>query len=77
MRRRVIEAVLNDILGLHSKPKAAVDWVHKVTGCKKKEKKKEKKKKEEKKNKQQQQQGTDYELPEDDTIVSKHVGGVC
>jgi len=47
-RRRVIEAVLNDILGLHNKPKAAVHWVHKVTGWKKKKKKEEEKEKEEK-----------------------------
>ena len=39
MRRRVIEAVLNDILGLNSKLKAAVQSVHKVTGRKKKKKK--------------------------------------
>ena len=35
-RRGVIEAVLNDILGLHNKPKAAVRSVHKLTGRKKK-----------------------------------------
>ena len=35
MRRRAIEAVLNEILGLHNKPKAAV---HKLTGPKKKKK---------------------------------------
>jgi len=40
MRRRVIEAVLNEILGLHNKPKAAVHLVHKLTGPKKKKKKK-------------------------------------
>jgi hypothetical protein len=39
-RRRVIEAVLNEILGLHNKPKAAVHPEHKVTGPKKKKKKK-------------------------------------
>ena len=39
-RRRVIGAVLNDILGLHSEPKAVVRWVHKVTGTKKKKKEK-------------------------------------
>jgi hypothetical protein len=39
-RRRVIEAVLNDILGLHNKPKAAVHSVHKLMGPKKKKKKK-------------------------------------
>jgi len=38
-RRRVIEAVLNEILGLHNKPKAAVHSVHKLTGHKKKKKK--------------------------------------
>ena len=43
-RRRVIEAVLNDILGLHNKPKFAVHSVHKVTGPKKKKKKEKKKK---------------------------------
>jgi len=32
MRRRVIEAVLNEILGLHIKTKAAVHLVHKLTG---------------------------------------------
>jgi hypothetical protein len=36
MKRRVIEAVLIDILGLHNKPKAAVHLVHKLTGPKKK-----------------------------------------
>ena len=36
MRRRVIESVLNEILGLHNKPKAAVHLVHKLTGPKKK-----------------------------------------
>ena len=41
-RRRVIEAVLNDILGLHNKPKAAVNSVNKLTGPKKKKKKKKK-----------------------------------
>jgi len=39
MRRRVIEAVLIDILGLHNKPKAAVHSVHKLTGPKKKKNK--------------------------------------
>ena len=43
-RRRVIEAVLNAILGVHNKPKAAVRSVHKVTGRKKKEEEEEKKK---------------------------------
>ena len=43
-RRRVIEAVLNEILGLHNKPKAVVHSVHKLTGPKKKKKKKKKKK---------------------------------
>jgi hypothetical protein len=41
-RRRVIEVGLNDILGLHNKPKAAVQSVHKK---KKKRKKWEKRKK--------------------------------
>jgi len=31
MKRRVIEAVLNDVLGLHNKPKAAVRSVLKLT----------------------------------------------
>ena len=44
MRRRAIEAVLNEILGLHSKPKAVVHSVYKLTGPKKKKKKKKKKK---------------------------------
>ena len=43
-RRRVIEAVLNEILGLHNKPKVAV---HKLTGPKKKKKKKKKNEEEE------------------------------
>ena len=43
-RRRVIEAVLNDVLGLHNKPKAAVYSVLKLTDLKKKKKKKKKKK---------------------------------
>jgi len=38
MRHRVIEAGLNDILGLHNKPKAEVQSVHKLTGPKKKKK---------------------------------------
>ena len=37
-RRRATEAVLNEILGLHNKPKAAVHLVHKVTGPNKKKK---------------------------------------
>ena len=41
-RRRVIEAVLNEILGLYSKPKSAVHSVHKLTDPKKKNKKKKK-----------------------------------
>ena len=44
-RRRVIEAVLNAILGLHNKPKAAVRSVHNVTGRKKKEEEEEEEKK--------------------------------
>ena len=43
MRHRVIVAVLNETLGLHNKPKAAVHSVHKLTGHKKKKKKKKKK----------------------------------
>ena len=46
-RRRVIEAVPNDILGLRNKPKAAVRSVRKLTGPKKEKKKKEKRRKEE------------------------------
>jgi len=38
-RHRVIEAVLNEILGLHNKPKAAVHSVHKLTGPRNKNKK--------------------------------------
>jgi ribosomal protein L12E/L44/L45/RPP1/RPP2 len=49
MRRRVIEAVLNEILGPHNKPKAAVHWVHKLMGRKKEEEEKEKKQEEEEK----------------------------
>ena len=52
-RRRVIEVVLNDIFRLHNKPKAAVHWVHKVTGPRKKkeeEEEEEEKEEEEKKN---------------------------
>jgi len=44
-RRRVIEDVLNEILGLHNKSKAAVQPEHKLTGPKRKKKKKKKKKK--------------------------------
>ena len=43
MRRRVIEAVLNEILGLHNKPKAMVYSVHKLTGEEEEEEKEEKK----------------------------------
>jgi len=43
-RRRDIEDVLNEILGLHNKPKAAVHSVQKSTGHKKKKNKKKKKK---------------------------------
>ena len=50
--RRAIDAALNDVLGLHKMPKAAVHSVHLLTGPKKKkEKKKEKKKKKKKKKK--------------------------
>jgi len=42
-RRRAIEAELNEILGLHNKPKTPVLSVHKLTGPKKKKKKKKKK----------------------------------
>jgi len=38
-RHRITEAVLNEKLGLHNKPKAAVHLVHKLTGPKKKKKK--------------------------------------
>jgi len=44
-RRRAIEAVLNEIFGLHNKPKSAAHSVHKLTGHKKKKKEKEKEKK--------------------------------
>jgi len=44
MRHRVIVAVLNETLGLHSKPKAAVHSVHKLTGPKKNKNKNKKKK---------------------------------
>jgi len=47
MRRRAIEAVLNEILGLHNKPKAAVYSVHKLTGPKKKKKEEENEEEEE------------------------------
>jgi hypothetical protein len=40
MRHRVIEAVLNEILGLHNRPKAAARSVHNPMGPKKKKKKK-------------------------------------
>ena len=51
MRRRVIEVMLSDILGLHSELKAGVHWVRKVTGRKEEEEKKKKKKKEKEKEK--------------------------
>jgi len=35
-RRKVNEAVLNEILGLHNNPKAVVHSVHKLMGPKKK-----------------------------------------
>ena len=54
-RRRVIVAVLSDILGLHSEAKAAVRSVHKVTGPKEK-KKKRKKKKRKKKRKEEEEE---------------------
>jgi len=38
MMRRAIEAVLNEMLGLHNKPKAVVHSVHKLMGPKKKKK---------------------------------------
>jgi len=44
-RRRVIEAVVNEISGLHNKSKAAVYSVRKLMGPKKKKKKKKRKKK--------------------------------
>jgi len=47
-RRRAIEAVLNEILGLYNRPKAAV---HKLTGSMKKKKEKKKKEKTKKKTK--------------------------
>jgi len=51
-RRKVIEDVLNEILGLHNRPKAAVHSVHKLAGKKKKKEKKKKKKKEKKRKKE-------------------------
>jgi len=48
MRRRVIESVLNEILGLHNKPEAGVHPEHKPTGLKKKKEKEEEKKEEKK-----------------------------
>ena len=50
-RRRIIEVVLNEILGLYNRPKAEVRSVHKLTGPKKKKKKKKKKNKKKKKKK--------------------------
>ena len=47
MRRRVIESVLNEILGLHNKPEAGVHPEHKPTGLKKKKEKEEEKNEEE------------------------------
>jgi len=44
-RRRAIEAVWNEILGLHNKPKAVVHSVHKLMGPKKEEEEEEEKKK--------------------------------
>ena len=63
-RRRVIEAVLNDILGLHNKPKAAVHWVHKVTGWKKK-KEEEKKENEEEKEEEKEKKENNEEKEEE------------
>jgi hypothetical protein len=40
-RRRVIEAVLNDILGLHNKAKTAVHSVHKLTDLEEEEEEEE------------------------------------
>jgi len=48
-RPRAIEAVLNEILGLHNKPKAVVQPEHKLTGPKKRKKKKQQQKKKKKK----------------------------
>jgi Sec-independent protein translocase protein TatA len=55
-RRRVIEAVLNAILGLHNKPKAAVRSVHNVTGRKKKEEEEEEEKEEEKEEEEKEEE---------------------
>jgi ribosomal protein L12E/L44/L45/RPP1/RPP2 len=55
-RRRVIVAVLSDILGLHSEAKAAVRWVHKVTGKKGKKKKRKKKKRKEEEDKKKEKE---------------------
>jgi len=43
--------VLNEILGLHNKPKAVVNSVHKLTGPKEEEEEEEEKKKKKKKKK--------------------------
>jgi len=51
MRHRVIEAVLNETLGLHNKPKAPVHLVHKLTGPKKKEEKKKRRRRRRRKKK--------------------------
>jgi len=48
-RRRVIEAVLSEILGLHNKPKAAVPSVHKLTGPQQEEEEMKKKRRKEEK----------------------------
>jgi len=49
MRCRAIAAVLNEILGLHNKPKAVVHLVHKLMGPKKTKMKTKKTKKKKKK----------------------------
>ena len=56
-RRRVIEAVLNETLGLHNRPEPAVHSVHKLTVPKKNKKKEEKKEKEKKKEKKEKKKG--------------------
>jgi len=55
-RRRAIVAVLNEILGLHNKPKAVVHSVHKLTGPKKKKKKKNERKKKKKKKEEEEEE---------------------
>jgi ribosomal protein L12E/L44/L45/RPP1/RPP2 len=55
-RHRVIEAVLNEILGLHNKHKAVVHSVHKLTGKKKEKKQNEEEEKEEEKKEEKEEE---------------------